>query len=227
MKLDSIGNLMYLHMKEITPGESVDTPDFLIKSTAKALNELGGRNWIPVIVKETGEDEYQVIGNSFIYAVAEEASLEKIWCIIADDSQDTAKITQILAGEITPKLNLSHATRDEIKAALEYLIEKPGSTLKGVKLAVATNRIDEAPRKYWKNLDPIINLKCGITKAKLKDLQQVFYLTPEPLPEIIKDPTILKTLSVTELKNLAKKRNIPGYTKKTKNALVELLSSDF
>ena len=76
MNLDNIGNLMYLYMKEITPGESIDTPDFLIKSTAKALNELGGRNWIPVIVKETGEDEYQVIGNSFIYAVAEAAGLE-------------------------------------------------------------------------------------------------------------------------------------------------------
>lgn len=211
-------------MKEITPSESIDTPDFLIKSTAKALNELGGRNWIPVIVKETGEDEYQVIGNSFIYAVAEEAGLERIWCIIADDSEDTAKISKILAGEILPKINLSHATRDEIKAALEYLIEKPGSSLKGVKLAVATNRIDEAPRKYWKNLDPITTLKCGITKAKLKDLKQVFYVTPEPLPEVIKDPVLLKTLTVTELKNMAKKRGIAGFSKKSKDGLIQLLS---
>ncbi|MBE9054449.1 Rho termination factor [Sphaerospermopsis sp. LEGE 08334] len=224
MKLDNIGNLMYLYMKEITPGESIDTPDFLIKSTAKALNELGGRNWIPVIVKETGEDEYQVIGNSLIYAVAEAAGLERIWCIIADDSENTAKISKILAGEILPKINLTYATRDEIKAALEYLIEKPGSNLKGVKLAVATNRIDEAPRKYWKNLDPITTLRCGITKAKLKDLKQVFYLTPESLPEVIKDPAILKTLTVTELKNMAKKRGVVGFSKKSKDALVELLS---
>jgi ParB-like chromosome segregation protein Spo0J len=224
MKLDNIGDLMYLYTERITPGESIDTPDFLIKSTAKALNELGGRNWIPVIVKETGEDEYQVIGNSFIYAVAEAAGLERIWCIIADDSEDTAKISKILAGEILPKINLSHATRDEIKAALEYLIEKPGSNLKGVQLAVATNRIDEAPRKYWKNLDPITTLKCRITKAKLKDLKQVFYLTPEPLPEVIKDPVLLKTLTVTQLKKMAKKRGIAGFSKKSKDALVELLS---
>jgi hypothetical protein len=224
MKLDNIGDLMYLYTERITPGESIDTPDFLIKSTAKALNELGGRNWIPVIVKETGEDEYQVIGNSFIYAVAEAAGLERIWCIIADDSEDTAKISKILAGEILPKINLSHATRDEIKAALEYLIEKPGSNLKGVQLAVATNRIDEAPRKYWKNLDPITTLKCRITKAKLKDLKQVFYLTPEPLPEVIKDPVLLKTLTVTQLKKMAKSRGIAGFSKKSKDALVELLS---
>jgi hypothetical protein len=224
MKLDNIGDLMYLYTERITLAESIDTPDFLIKSTAKALNELGGRNWIPVIVKETGEDEYQVIGNSFIYAVAEEAGLERIWCIIADDSEDTTKLTKILTGEITPKLNLSHATRDEIKAALEYLIEKPGSSLKGVKLAVATNRIDEAPRKYWKNLDPITTLKCEITKAKLKDLKQVFYVTPEPLPEVIKDPVLLKTLTVTELKNMAKKRGIAGFSKKSKDGLIQLLS---
>lgn len=224
MKLDNIGDLMYLYTERITPGEIIDTPDFLIKSTAKALNELGGRNWIPVIVKETGEDEYQVIGNSFIYAVAEAAGLERIWCIIADDSEDTAKISKILAGEILPKINLTYATRDEIKAALEYLIEKPGSNLKGVQLAVATNRIDEAPRKYWKNLDPITNLKCRITKAKLKDLKQVFYLTPEPLPEVIKDPVLLKTLTVTQLKKMAKSRGIAGFSKKSKDALVELLS---
>ncbi|HLO87076.1 MAG TPA: Rho termination factor [Nostocaceae cyanobacterium] len=224
MKLDEIGNLMYLYRKEIFPGEATNVPEFLIKSAAQALNKLGGRNWIPIIVKETGEDEYEVIGNSFIYAVAEEAGLEKVWCIIADDSQETAELTKILSGETQPKINLSYATRDEIKAALEYLIEKPGSILKGIKLAVATNRIEEAPRKYWKNLEPITTLKCGITKSKLKALDEVFYLTPEQLPEIIKDTAILKTLTATELKKMAKNRGIPGYTKKSKDALIDLLS---
>ncbi|HEY9660834.1 MAG TPA: hypothetical protein V6C65_20460 [Allocoleopsis sp.] len=66
-------------------------------------------------------------------------------------------------------------------AALEYLIEQPGSVLKTVKSAVATNRIDEAPRQYWKTLEPIVNLKCGITKGKkLEALKQVFYLEPQP-----------------------------------------------
>ncbi|HLP90780.1 MAG TPA: Rho termination factor N-terminal domain-containing protein [Nostocaceae cyanobacterium] len=35
---------------------------------------------------------------------------------------------------------------------------------------------------------------------------------------------MLKTLTATELKNMAKKRGIPGYTKKNKDALIELLS---
>ena len=119
------------------------------------MNETGGKNWVPVIVKEVGEYQYQVIGNSFIFAVAEAAGLEKVWCIIADEIEETEKTSKILSGEKTPQINLFTSTRDEIKAALQYLIEKPDSKLKGVKLLVATNRIDEAPRQYWQNFKPI------------------------------------------------------------------------
>ena len=212
-------------MNEIKPGEGTDAPEFLIKATAKILNGSGSRNWVPVIVQEIGEDKYEVIGNSFIYAVAEEAGLDKIWCIIADSSEETTEITKVLSGEIPPKINLSTATRDEIKAALQYLIEKPDSVLKSVKILVATNRIDEAPRQYWKTLEPITKLKCGITKGiKLNVLNEVFYLTPQALPEVIKDSINLNTLTSAELKAMAKKRGISGYSKKKKNELVELLS---
>lgn len=182
--LSDIGNLMHLYLDDISPNEGTDAAEFLIKASAALLNQNGGRNWIPVIVKQTSEDKYEVIGNSFIYTVAEQASLERVWCIIADDSDATAEVTKVLAKEKTPKVNLSTASRDEIVAALQYLIEQPGSTLKSVKLAVAANRIDEAPRQSWQNLNPIIALKCGITKgAKLEALKQVFYLTPQPMPE--------------------------------------------
>jgi hypothetical protein len=226
--LSDIGNLMHLYMDEIKPGEGTDAPEFLIAATAKNLNKSGGRNWVPVIVKEIGEDQYEVIGNSFIYAVAEEAGLEKVWCIIADSSDETVELTKVLSGEVTPKINLSTATRDEIKAALQYLIEKPSTDLKSIKLLVATDRIDEAPRQYWKTLDPITKLKCGITTGKkLNALKEVFYLSPQPMPEVIKDPTpttSLNTLTAGELRDMAKKRGIAGYSKKKKDELVELLS---
>ena len=226
MKISNIlGSLMHLYIDEIDPGDATDAPEFLIKATAKILKQKGGRNWIPVIVKETGEDRYQVIGNSFVYAVAEQAGLERVWCIIADDSDDTMTLTKILAGEDKPKINLSTASRDEVMGALQYLIEQPNSDLKSVKLAVATNRIDEAPRQYWKNFEPITSLKCGITKGKKLDaIKSVFYLTPQSMPDTINDVTILMTMTTVELKAIAKKRGITGISKMKKNALIEALS---
>ncbi|MDZ7960519.1 MAG: Rho termination factor N-terminal domain-containing protein [Aulosira sp. DedQUE10] len=223
--LSDIGNLMHLYLDAIDPGEGTDAPEFLIKASAHLLNQKGGRNWIPVIVKETGEDKYQVIANSFIYAIAEAAGLDRVWCIITDGSDETVEVTKVLAGEEIPKINLSKASRDEIKAALEYLVKQPDSILKTVKPAIATNRIDEAPRQYWKTLEPIINLKCGITKGKKLDaLNQVFYLTPQTMPDTISDADMLKTMSTADLKVMAKKRGIAGISKMKKDDLVAALS---
>jgi Rho termination factor, N-terminal domain len=236
--LSNIGNLMRLYLDNIDSSVSNDTPEFLIKASARLLKEKGDRNWIPLLVKETGKDRYEVIANSFIYAVAKEASLDRVWCIIADDSDDTAEVTQVLAKEKTPKINLCTASRDEIVAALQYLIEQPGSALKTIKLAVASNRIDEAPRQFWQNFNPIIDLKCGITKgAKLEALKQVFYLTPQPMPEKAtkadvdkttpkkpSDGVSFKTMTVTALKKIAKEKGITGASKMKKDELIKALS---
>jgi len=236
--LSNIGNLMRLYLDNIDSSISNDTPEFLIKASARLLKEKGDRNWIPLLVKETGKDKYEVIANSFIYAVAKEAGLDRVWCIIADDSEDTAEITKVLAQEKLPKMNLCTASRDEIVAALQYLIEQPGSALKTVKIAVAANRIDEAPRQYWQNFDPIIKLKCGITKgAKLEALKQVFYLTPQtiqekttkadiaqPKLEKTSDKVSFKTMTVTKLKSLAKEKGISGASKMKKDELIAALS---
>lgn len=236
--LSNIGNLMRLYLDDIDSSISNDTPEFLIKASARLLKAKGDRNWIPLLVKETGKDKYEVIANSFIYAVAKEAGLDRVWCIIADDSDDTAEVTKVLAQEKTPKINLCTASRDEIVAALQYLIEQPGSPLKSVKLAVAANRIDEAPRQSWQKLDQIIALKCGITKgAKLEALKQVFYLKPQPVPEketnadVVKTPpketsngASFKTMTITDLKKIAKERGITVPSKIKKDELIAALS---
>ncbi|MEG3844896.1 Rho termination factor N-terminal domain-containing protein [Microcoleus sp. herbarium14] len=222
---NSIGSLMHLPINEIDPGDRTNIPEFLLKATANILKEKGGLNWIPVIVKDIGEDRYQVISNSFVYAVAEEAGLERVWCIIADDSDDTTTLAKILAGEEKPKINLSTASKDEIMSVLQYLKEQPNSEIKSVILAVATNKIYEAPRQYWKNFEPITSLKCGIKKGKQLDtIKSVFYLTPQSMPDTISDVTILRTMTNVELKAIAKKRGIAGTSKMKKDALIEALS---
>jgi len=223
-----IGSLMYLYLDDLELGEPIETSEFLIYGAAKALNEAGGRNWLPIIVTQIGDNQYQVIGNRFGYAVAEEAGLEKVWCMIADNSQATAEVSQLLAQEKSPKINLATATFDEIKMGLEYLVSRSINSLKGVKVKTACNRIDEAPRQYWReSLEEVTKLKCGITKGKkLEIFKEVFYVTPQPLPEKITDTNLLEIFNVSELKAMAKKRGLKGYSNKKRNKLIKMLSQN-
>jgi len=70
MEYTDIGTLKYLYLDEIEITNGTDADSFLIEVAAKLLQQTGGRNWLPVIVKELSEDRYEVIGNSFVYAVA-------------------------------------------------------------------------------------------------------------------------------------------------------------
>ncbi|MDJ1183040.1 hypothetical protein [Roseofilum casamattae] len=222
-----IGALMYLYLDEIEPGEAISVREFQIKAAAKAVNEAGDRNWLPIIVKQTGVDKYRAIANMFAYAVAEEAGLEKVWCIIADDSETTAHASQLLSQEKSPQIDLATATREEIKLGLDYLIGRSFSPLKGVTLAKATSRIDEAPRQYWKsNLMEVTKLGCGITKAKLAIFKEVFYVTTQPLPDVITDLQMLNSLTVKKLQEMAQKRGLSGFKKWKKAELVKQLSQE-
>ncbi len=79
---------------------------------------------------------------------------------------------------------------------------------------------------------------CGITKgAKLDALKQVFYLNPQPKPEETMKADIaqpkpnktskegsFKTMTVAQLKKIAKERGITGASKMNKPALIAALS---
>ena len=231
MEYTDIGTLKHLYLDEIEIVDGTDAASFLIEATAKLLQQPGARNWLPVVVKEMPNDRYQVIGNSFVYAAAEKAGLERIWCVIADDTENASHLARVLSREEIPKVNLSTASRDEIKSALEFLIEKPNSPLKTLKLATATARIDQAPRQSWKSLDSIVGLKCGITKGKKLDaLKTVFYLTPSSAPIAVSKPVgaalpedSLKTQTVAELRNLARDKGIVGLGRMRKNDLIKVL----
>lgn len=225
--------LMYLWIHEISVPEPTNAPQFLVDVVAETLSQHGGKNWIPVIVKEVGSGEYEVIANAFVYAAAEAAGLEKVWCIIVDQIEGAEYVTKVLSGDIVPKLNLSTASHEQIQAALEYVAEKPNSALKGIKLLIAANRIFDSPRQNWKSLDEVTKLKCGITKGKKLDaLKEVFYLslpTKQTSTATSANTTnastpSLESMSLTDLKALAKNKKLKGYSKKTKSELVELLS---
>ncbi|MEH1892726.1 MAG: hypothetical protein V7K92_25865 [Nostoc sp.] len=152
---DNVGKLMHLKLTDIERGEKFYESEFIIKAAAETILQADGRNWIPVIVKEIGDYQYQVVSNHFVYAVAQQAKLKRVWCIVISLESQSIEQAQILAREVLPKVNLNTASQDTILAALKYLISEPNSALKGVDPIVATNRIAESNRKTWSNFDPI------------------------------------------------------------------------
>lgn len=227
--LTKVGKLMYLYLEDIKAGNPIDVSEFILNNTAKMLTECEGHNWIPIIVKETKEDQYQVIGNSFIYQVALAAGLERAWCIIADNNPKTAEIAQVLAQEQMPKVNLCTASREDIKEGLKYIVAKHKKVFSGFATMKAVEKITIASRDKWADLQPITRLKCDIGKGeKLICLQDIFYVDPY---EISQESNVQSTIPVTEevtisiqrkplefmilkeLKEEAKRRGLTGYSK--------------
>jgi hypothetical protein len=190
---DNIGKLMHLPLLDIQSEQEFSVSEFIIAAAAEAIRQAGGRNWIPVIVKEIEDYQYQVVSNHFVYASAHQAELERVWCIVIEPDAKSIEQAQILAREVSPKVNLATASRETILAALKYLIAESGSALKGVDAVVAANRIASANRESWSNFNQIPTLKCGITKGKkLDSLSQVFFLAPPtPLPATQPKPEVI------------------------------------
>ena len=189
-KFDNIGQLVCLPLESIQSEQSVNESEFIVAAAADSVRATDGRNWIPLIVKEVREYEYEVVGNNFIYAVSHCAGLEKVWCIIIEPKDSLIEQVKLLAREIAPRVNLAHASRDTILSALRYVASQPASPLKGVDLTVATNRIQDSDRSAWKDLTPITKLSCGITKGKKLDaLNSIFFVDeptpPPPAPDVV------------------------------------------
>ncbi|MBD2295021.1 hypothetical protein H6G06_16410 [Anabaena sphaerica FACHB-251] len=185
---DNIGKLKHLLLKEIEPSEKISESEFIVTAAAEAILQANGRNWIPAIVQEIADYKYQIVSNQLVYAAAQKAGLDRVWCIVISPESQNIEQAKILAREAIPKINLTTASRDIILAALRYLIAEPASALKGVDPVIATDKIAAADRESWSNLNPITTLKCGITKGKKLDhLSKIFFVSPpistsQPLP---------------------------------------------
>lgn len=177
---ENIGKLMHLKLSKIESAEPCSESEFIIAGAAEALLQAGNRNWIPIIVKETGDYQYQVVSNHFVYAVAQQAKLDLVWCIVIDPKPSNIEQAKILAREANPTVNLSTASEDTIIAVLKYLVKE--HNWKNVKPVEAANQIVESNREQWSDFSPLTKLKCNLTKARLGCIAQVFTLSPPPPP---------------------------------------------
>lgn len=87
--LSSIGNMMILPSDELKYNPSPNN-----QNTAKEIDEAAkvikkaNNNWIPVMVRETGPDAYEVVGNSLIYEATLKAGARFIRAIIIEDNDE-------------------------------------------------------------------------------------------------------------------------------------------
>lgn len=194
---ENIGKLMHLKLSKIESAEPCSESEFIIAGAAEAVLQAGNRNWIPIIVKETGDYQYQVVSNHFVYAVAQQAKLDLVWCIVIDPKPSNIEQAKILAREANPKVNLSTASKDTIIAVLKYLVQE--HNWKTVKPVEAANKIVASNREQWSDFTPLTKLQCGLTKARLDCITKVFSISPPPPPPPPPEAVSVKRASRDEI----------------------------
>jgi hypothetical protein len=194
---ENIGKLMHLNLSKIESAEPCSESEFIIAGAAEAVLQAGNRNWIPIIVKETGDYQYQVVSNHFVYAVAQQAKLDLVWCIVIDPKPSNIEQAKILAREANPKVNLSTASKDTIIAVLKYLVKE--HNWKNVKPVETANKIVDSNREQWSDFTPLTKLQCGLTKARLDFIAKVFSISPPPPPPPPPEAVSVKRASRDEI----------------------------
>ncbi|MEG4496570.1 hypothetical protein QUB05_03445 [Microcoleus sp. F10-C6] len=194
---ENIGKLMHLELAKIESAEPCSESEFIIAGAAEAVLQAGNRNWIPIIVKETGDYQYQVVSNHFVYAVAQQAKLDLVWCIVIDPKPSNIEQAKILARETNPKVNLSTASKDTIIAVLKYLVKE--HNWNNVKPVETANKIVQSNREQWSDFIPLTKLQCGLTKPRLDCIAKVFTISPPPPPPPPPEAVSVKRASRDEI----------------------------
>ncbi len=194
---ENIGKLMHLNLSKIESAEPCSESEFIIAGAAEAVLQAGNRNWIPIIVKETGDYQYQVVSNHFVYAVAQQAKLDLVWCIVIDPKPSNIEQAKILAREANPQVNLSTAAKDTIIAVLKYLVKE--HNWKNVKPVETANKIVDSNREQWSDFTPLTKLQCNLTKARLDFIAKVFSISPPPPPPPPPEAVSVKRASRDEI----------------------------
>ena len=192
---NDIGQLKELPLDSIlVKNKPNDIFEYLILGIASEIGKNGNYNPVPVIVTSTGSYEYEVVSNHLTYYACKHLGLEKIYCIVVENDNKIKRLCKILNSELSPKINLTTASREEIASSLRYVKEQ--FKLSKFDIQKATIRITDSPlRKYWRSLDEILNLKCGITAKNLDFFNNVYELHPFDLP---KEPSKVFILNASE-----------------------------
>ena len=91
MEYSDIGTFKHTYLDEIDVKPTQRVNPKKVAEAAKRFKEEG-RNWEPVILKETGPDRYEIIGNAHLYEAAKQAGFERLWTVIGDNNTKEHKL---------------------------------------------------------------------------------------------------------------------------------------
>jgi hypothetical protein len=197
--LSDIGQLIQVPVGQVEKPHELGIPAFQVAALSEKINQPNFRNWIPVLVQEPQPRQYKIVANPHIFAAMECAGQEYVWVAVVPDNLEVEEHIKILSGQLPIKINICIADYEVILEGLLYLRQKLGQTFSKLDITFASELISKAPgRTAWKDLQPLVQLKCGFTKTNIKDLKEIFDATPQPF-EV--HPIILNKASEIELRS--------------------------
>lgn len=165
-----LGKVLRVACKYIQ-GET-DAQAIVIQAIAQELKSYG-KNVLPVIVQELGEDDYRATLNTHILEAAKQAGLDFVRCIVVDAAMQSQ--VEVETGKVV-RINILTASEQELVNALEFVRSKTPvfSRLDFQKVAQAI--VDYREKNKITNLTFLTKLKCGIGKAKLPILSETLII---------------------------------------------------
>ena len=165
-----LGKILCLPLFQVSGNQEIHPA--LVKNLAKQIQKKE-RNYLPVIVKLLGEDNYEAIYNIQILEAARKAEVDFVWCIVVDDEiLDQIKVE---SGEII-RIPVLTASEQDIKEVLEYIKEqKSGVRTMNPEIA-ARAIVKQRDKTNIKSLNFLTKERCGIGKATLEKIKPYLVL---------------------------------------------------
>jgi hypothetical protein len=145
----------------------------LIKNLALHMKKMK-KNFLPVIVKEIQQNNYESCLNTPVLEAARLANLDFIWCIIVDN--DMLQQIEIESGKVI-KIPLLSASENDIIDLVEYVkkderYSRSISRLDSQKTAKAIVKKREENKLH--NLDFLTKERCGFGKKAVTIFKEYF-----------------------------------------------------
>ena len=168
----SIGAYLRLPRKQIRLRKNEAKTHIAVVSAIAERLKSNKRNFLPLIVEQIDEDEYEVLFNSHVLEAAQKAELDFVWCILADEAR--RKQIEVEAKQRF-EIKILTASERTIVEMLDY-VKSVNPNFRQVDVTQAAKAIVQNRKPNWKSFRPITKLRCKIGEKKLVTLKSYFSL---------------------------------------------------